>query len=309
MLSRELADSLEQLRLAPVKYSQRDKAFSLHINGQTVKKRGLTRVLHEVFPVPFSYDNNYNGEQQRRPTKRARRSPNDPVPTRTVWHRPKCRTASADTCKQATLACQLDDVEPDFGAAGFGPHFNRRHGMTVDQQLKDLVFHGYAGVCGLDPCVATLRDYLHSIGLCIVASQVPIYSPALDIATAFDLGCTDRATRTQFHLCEVKATTGSAADDEHYTRVRGRLKSSVARGTPLSFYVEHQLQLGVQECMIRETLSRPPDSSRVLRVSPNCVVDYKLSPWFSERAEKLLPALQRRSARRQQRGTTNKQKR
>jgi hypothetical protein len=288
MLSPELVFSLEKLRHAPIKYSPTDKVFSLHINGQNVKKRGLTRVLREVFPVPFSC----SGSRKRR-----RKSDNDPIPIRKIWHRSECKTESANCCKDATLACKIEGLADDFGSAGFGPHFNRRHGITVDEQLKSMVKNGLANVARsspLDPCVATLRDFLRVSGLCIVASQVPIYSADLDIATAFDIVCTDRATRSEMHLREVKATTSSAADDEHYTRVRGRLESSVARGTPLSYYVQHQLQLGVQENMIKEVLGRPPTSSSVLRISPNCVAEYPRSPWFEGRSAKLLPALRKR---------------
>jgi len=308
MISSQLTTSLRRLRDVPINYSEEKHAFVLRADdGTPVVKRGLTRVLREVFPVPLTRDDNDEDTHiipsSVQLTKRPRKSVNDPAPQRVVWNRTSCRTPSAESCRAATLGNQIDGVDAAFGAAGFGPNYNKRHGMLVDQQLKCMVQYGYDMLRHrdvlLDPCVATLRDYLHANQLSLVASQVPLYSSELDVATAFDVMCTDRATRTQLHLLEVKATTiGRSDNDRHYVRVRGRLHSSAARGTPLSFYVEHQLQLGVMDYMIRETLGVSPDSSRVLRVSQDCVCAYALTPWFNEKAKKLLPTIKRRGVKR-----------
>jgi hypothetical protein len=301
MLAPNLKQSLKQLRDVPVEYSEQHRGFVFsHSATDRAPKRGLTTVLREVFPVPMT-DRDESDTLTRKPAKRARRSTNDPQPRRTLWRRTNRRTPSAETCRDATLRANVDGVLATFGSEGFGPNFAVRHGKLVDQQLKYIVKHGYSAAHAaemlLDPCVATLRDYFVESGLAMIASQVPLYSTDLDIATALDVLCTDSATKSQLHLCEVKAATTDCADDANYVRVRGRLKSSVARGTPLSYYVEHQLQLGVMDHMIDETLRVRPNSSRVLRVSPNCVSVYELTPWFDATSKKLLPVIKRRAAR------------
>jgi len=309
MLSVELKQSLKQLRDVPVEYSEQHRGFVFSQSPtDRAPKRGLTKVLREVFPVPMA-DRDESDVCVRRPAKRARHSASDPPPRRTLWRRVKCRTPSAQTCRDATLRANVDGLLPTFGCEGFGPNFAVRHGKLVDQQLKYIVKHGYstahAAEMLLDPCVATLRDYFTENGLSMIASQVPLYSTELDIATALDVLCTDSSTKTQLHLCEVKAATTDCAEDASYVRVRGRLKSSVARGTPLSYYVEHQLQLGVMDHMIHETLHARPTSSRVLRVSPNCVSVYELTPWFDATSKKLLSVIKRRA----QRGAKRRAKR
>jgi hypothetical protein len=304
LISPELSTALKKLRASPIEYSESNKVFMLRTDATTrIPKRGLTTVLADVFPVPFVAKDESDTVQPK--TKKARRSAGDPKPEFNVWHRVKCRTPSALTCKEATLHNHVFGVTDAFGMKGFGPDFCKRHGMLVDQQLQYIVQNGYrmTSIVGmvLDPCVAALRDYFHENKLAPVASQVPLYSPELDIATALDVLCTDQATKSELHLCEVKSTTGNSADDDHYLRVRGRLVSSVARGTPLSFYVRHQMQLGVMDTMIHETLGRSPTSSAVLRVSPNCVRVYKLTPWFNERSKKLLPVIKRRGVKRAKR--------
>jgi len=304
MLSAELKHTLKRLRDVPIEYSEQHRGFVYsHTSTNREPKRGLTKVLREIIPVPL-------GGQ--RPAKRARAlNDTDPEPVRKVWRRTVCRTSCAASCKQATLHRHVDGVEPTFGLAGFGPHFSVRHGKLVDQQLKFLVRNGYGATLTadmlMDPCTATLRDYFHAHGLALIASQVPLYSADLEIATALDVLCTDSATRTEMHLFEIKSTTSDSSDDEMYTRVRGRLKSSVARGTPISFYVEHQLQLGVMDSMIRDTLEgRGPTSARVLRVSPNCVTEYPLTPWFNSTSKKLLSVIRRRAQRSVKRRAKNK---
>jgi hypothetical protein len=302
MLSPQLITNLKRLRDVPISYSNDKHAFVLRCaDGSDNTKRGLTRVLREIFPVPLTREDDEDDHVQStaQVTKKPRKSRNDPPPSRTVWNRCMCRTKSAESCRVATLNNCVAGVDSKFGIAGIGPNYNKRHGMLVDQQLRQMVEIGYAAMKQanviIDPCVATLRDYLNAQKLSLVASQVPLYSTELDVATAFDIMCTDIGTRKQLHLLEVKATAvGRSDNDRCYVRVRGRLQSSAARGTPLSFYVEHQLQLGVMDHMIRETLGCPPDSSSVIRVSQDCVCTYKLTPWFHEKSKKLLPTIKRR---------------
>lgn len=308
MLSAELKQSLKRLRDEPVEYSEQHRGFVLnHSDNHREPKRGLTTVLHEVFPVPLGVRDDTDA-----PQKRARCSSADPQPQRELWRRAKCRTPSADTCKTATLHEHVDGLAPTFGAGGFGRDFAVRHGKLVDQQLTYIVKNGMLLVRAtdmlVDPCAATLRDYFADSGLAMIASQVPLYSADLDVATALDVLCTDVATRSELHLCEIKSTTGDAGADDDYTRVRGRLRATAARGTPLSFYVGHQLQLGVMHEMIAATLGRPPTTSRLLRVSPNCVSVYRLTPWFAAKSQQLLPVIKRRAARGAKKRAKRKQK-
>lgn len=309
-ISEDLRRTLKRLRDAPIRYSSEKEAFVLRVDDKTrVTKRGLTRVLKQVFPVPQSRGGDLDEEDEAHPrtvdvNNKPRKSRNDPAPLRRLWWRRKTRLRCALDCKTSTLASSVDGMAPEAGRAGIGPMFNKRHGMLVDQQIRFLVEHGKhtAAACDLvvDPCVSTLWSYLHEQGLCIVATQVPLYSASLDIATALDVLCTDRATRTQLHLLEVKSTTFGADKDRSYVLARGRLTSSTARGTVLSYYVSHQLQLGVMTHMLQEMLGEQGKltSARVVRVSANCVSDYPLTPWFTERAKALLPAIQKRGVKR-----------
>lgn len=296
MLSADLTNKLKRLRDHPIEFSPENGRFELRLNAtQTVPKNGITRVLRKVFPVPRA---NSDDEDAVQPTKKARRSSNDPVPKLDIWHRTKPLTASMPTCKDATLSYRVKWLEPSFGAAGYGPNFNKKHGIVVDEQLKLFVARGRKALeathC-VDPCVATLLDHLRERNYSLVASQMPVYSADLDMATAFDIVFTDRATRDELHLGEVKATLRLAADDASYLRVRGRLTSSKARGTPLSDYAQHQLQLWMTDRMVKSMLDGSgPKSSRVLRVSANCVRTYELHPYFESRADKLLPVLKKR---------------
>lgn len=312
MLSTELKQTLKRLRDVPVEYSEQFNGFVYnHSSNHREPKRGLTVVLAELFPVPLV--DRDDTDVIARPSKRARPTP-DPTPVCTVWRRPSCRTASAETCRVATLHTHVDGLAPSYGASGIGPNFDKRHGKLVDQQVSYIVRYGYstARTVGmlLDPCTATLRDFFAAHGLAPIGAQVPLYSADLDVATAADVLCTDVATRRELHLFEVKSTTGDSAADANYTRVRGRVKSSAARGTPLSHYVRHQMQLGVMDVMIRETLGDGTalTSSRVLRVSPNCVSVYELTPWFTAASKKLLPVIRRRAARVAKRRQKRKQK-
>jgi len=299
----------DALRAVPIEFDPAKEHFVL-TDGTTTSVPGLTRALRSAFPVPAG--------KLRRSRSSARRSRTDPVPGAVVWHAASAEARAllrraARSCTHAALNCQLERLANSDGAAGYGAAFNKRHGILVDEQLQYYTAHGRAALFadqdalpaaervpllrgGVDPCVATLLAYLDAHDLAAVAAQVPLYSPQMRLATAFDLLVTDRATRTQVHLVELKASAALRTDDAAYVALRGRLRGTVARGTPLSYYSQHQLQLWCMHHMLRAAHGVAPDNAHVLRVCAGTVYAYALNQYYHERAAKLVPAVRRRGA-------------
>lgn len=324
----ELSARLRALRIAlravPIEFDPAKEHFVLrdpdNADGAPQSVPGLTGALRRAFPVPSG--------KLRRSRTAARRSRTDPVPNAAVWHAVSDSACAllrraARSCAHAAINCELARLANSDGAAGFGPAFNKRHGIVVDEQLQYYATHGRAALFadqdalpeakrvpllrgGVDPCVATLIAYLDAKGLAAVAAQVPLYSPQMRLATAFDLLVTDRATRDEVHLVELKATATVRTDDASYVALRGRLRGTVARGTPLSYYSQHQLQLWTMHHMMRAAHGVAPDNAHVLRVCAGTVYAYALNEYYHERAAKLVPAIRRRGApaRKRKRGMT-----
>lgn len=281
--------ALHALALAPIEFSPDDECYVLPGIG---KKRGLTKILNALIPVP-------HGElDDEVPTKKARRSKNDPKPDRRVWR------ATPDTnrylrravaqCRDAVGGCQLDQFGDDEGRAGIGAAYHKRHGSLVDEQIKLRVAHGSAALDardsgamrgGLDPCTATLLDFVAARGRRIVAAQVPLYSKEMDVATAFDI-MTDDGTVYEIKSNAVATPDAIARSDKSYETPRARLTRTALRGAPCSQYTRGQVQLYVTCAMIAEMTGWQPPGAAVLRVSPGVVREYPLNAWFKERADK-----------------------
>lgn len=308
--------ALRKIAEAPIQFSPRDRCFTL--DGR--RKRGLTKIIEEVMPIPrgdletpaatvtaAALGRRATDSRSDAPnpvTKRARRSKNDPEPSPVVWrngpetaHFIKQAVAS---CRDAVERCELEgDDEPNANKS-----FNVRHGRLVDEQIKLRVVHGHkvfqsreygAMKGGLDPCTATLFDFLRAKKQRIVASQAPLYSATMDCATAFDVITQDES------LYEIKSTTvvGQQAierSDKNYETPRSRVQNTALRGTPCSQYSAGQVQLHVTAEMIKETTDgwQPVDAA-VLRVSPSVVRIYALNPWFQSRATRFSRAIAQRT--------------
>jgi hypothetical protein len=270
-ISPVLRTALETLRNSPVEFSTESKCFVLRAaeNNKT-RKRGLTTLLANLLPVPV-------GASQ--PTKRARRSRTGPEPDAIEWEHPRNAGSRLLSVAKKCLACN-----------------DRVHGTLVDTQLKIYTKRGWLGLCKelgsaqkVDPCVATLLDYLsHEMHMRPIASQMPIYSAEMDVATALDLLVTDDETLSKLHLIEVKSSVRNTSDN--YERLRGRLARTTLRGTPLSYYSRHQVQLWTMQQMLAE-MRVPIASASVMRVSPGFVFQYPLNPWYKTRSKRFICAI------------------
>lgn len=293
------------LAATPIMYSPADACYVIPQPGNKPpsRKRGLTKILGSIMPVPHG-----EPEPNDPPPKKARRSKLDPVPKARIWkHTDRASrtyiSKAAVTCRDATTVCSLPHLDEDVGRAGIGKAYNTRHGSLVDQQLKLRVTHGREAMIdrthgcmrgGLDPCTATLLDFLQSRNQRIVATQVPLYSAEMDVATSFDIMVDDGT------VYEIKSTTVTGADavargDKSYETPRARLTRTALRGTPCSQYCLGQLQLYITCAIITETTGFSPPSAAVLRVSPGIVRQYDLNPWFKTRADRFRRAIAQRT--------------
>jgi len=188
------------------------------------------------------------------------------------------------------------------GRSGIGQAYHKRHGVWVDESIKVYVAGGsktliaFSSDVGIEPCAATLLDFIAASGYRIVACQVPIYSTVMGVATSIDIICTDVATSTEFYIFEVKSTAVVSKEavergDAAFEQLRGRLKSTTLRGMILSQYGASQVQAWTQMSIVKEITSMTPTGVSVLRVSPGIVREYPLNIYYKDRAEKLARAI------------------
>jgi hypothetical protein len=266
-------------------------------------KRGLTKILAQLVPVPFDkLDSDELAAIEAR-TRRPRRSRNDPAPEPLIANYAGETMARCSTCKRAR-----EWLAQASGGSGIAerlsaePHADKAHGIIVDYQLQMYVRAGsraafFQSCAVVDPCVGTLIEHFDARGWAIVATQMPLYASAMDVATAFDVVATDRATRQQIILCEVKATRGGQTVDEltrnnlQYERLRGRLQRTTLRGVPLSYYSRHQLQLFCMLEMVRLQHGFTFDSAVILRLSPGVVRQYDLNDYYRDRSAQIVRAI------------------
>jgi len=151
------------------------------------------------------------------------------------------------------------------------------HGHIVD---TDICRHVQSGRPVRDPCSRRLLEYVRTVlGWLPVAAQVPVYSPALGVATAIDLVCTDAATRTKLYVVEVKSTRQRAASramlDACYRTSAGvagggkRTTDPWVRQLAMSQYMQHQLQLWAMAHVVQQEMGIAIDQAVVLRTTRN----------------------------------------
>ncbi len=270
-------------------------------------KRGLTKILAQLVPVPFDrLDSDELAAAEAR-TRRPRHSRNDPTPNPAIAHYAGSTMARCGTCKTAhewlTSAASASSIRQRLAAE---THADKAHGIVVDYQLALYTgsrnreeFFQRAGV--VDPCVGTLIEHFDARGWAILAAQVPLYASAMDVATAFDVVATDRATCSQLILIEVKATRGGGGDFERnnlqYERLRGRLARTTLRGIPLSYYSRHQLQLFCMLEMVRLEHGFTFDRAIVARLSAGTVREYALNAYYADRAAAIVRAIAQKTGR------------
>jgi len=293
-LSSELREKLARLRGAPVAFDSVRQCF---VDARSnVRKRGLTRVLAQLLPVPFD---KLDDETEAALTRRARTSKYDPATHVETRHFDRGATLQrCGSCAGALrfLRASALSVAPRLRAER---NDDKAHGVAVDYQLSLYVRRGRSALfdaCGafVDPCVGTVLEQCDAMGWALVATQVPVYSAAMDVATAIDLLATDRATRRQLFLIELKASRGRdavARANMQYERLRGRLQRTTLRGFPLSYYSRHQVQLFCMDEMVRSAHDFGFDDALVLRVAPGVARLYRLNPYYGERAKRIVRAI------------------
>lgn len=292
-LNGELRTKLAQLRAAPITFDTARQCFT---NAGGARKRGLTRVLAQLLPVPFD---KLDDETEAALTRRARKSKYDPathVETRRFETGATLRRCGSCDATLRFLRASKLSVAARLRAESNG---DKAHGVAVDYQLSLYVRRGRRALfeaCGafVDPCVGTVLEQCDAMGWALVATQVPVYSAAMDIATAIDLLATDRATRTKLFLIELKASRGRdavARANMQYERLRGRLQRTTLRGFPLSYYSRHQMQLFCMDEMVRSAHNFGFDDALVMRVAPGVARLYRLNPYYCERAKRIVRAI------------------
>ena len=244
------------------------------VNGK--RMTGLTKRIARILPVP-----KHNARQC--PSCRRKRSRAKLVHACGVTMH-SSRSKKARRALAPIGAARRDDrLARCMGASA------RAHGSIVDRQLTALA----AGtrVAPLDGCTASLLAYIHRRGWVLLATQLPMYSPTLGIATAIDLVCTDAATRTQCIVCEVKATRthgldSQLTDETCYTAARTTIDAF-----PASYYIQHQLQLFSMWYALHVEARVPVHAALVLRASPGGVDVYPLPSAWKRQPQPVLDLL------------------
>jgi len=285
----ELRDKLDKLRSIGVKFDSSAQCF---VVGRH-KKRGLTKFLRQLVPVPRSARLSACVGSSAESTGVEASFCGSAVLQRCGYCKSAVKAARAAT--ETALAQRLAKER----------NVDKAHGLVIDYQIELLVRYGrrrlFELVSVVDPCVGTLIEQLDALQWSVVATQVPIYQPSTDVATAIDLLATDKRTRRQLHLIEIKASSAarqSADNRSNYERVRGRLSRSILSGLPQSYYAQHQLQLLVMEQTVVEQCDFRFDSACVLRLSPGMAVRYPLAEQFRQRANHIQTALAIKTGRR-----------
>lgn len=257
------------------------------------KKRGLTKMLSRMVPVPQQS----GGACEPIKGKRMARFTGK-VMTRCGT----CKGAMACVRKlpNALSARVLRDRDSD-----------RVHGSVVDYQLGIYAGQGRAALfaqCAVvDPCVGALIEHLDAEQLVAFASQIPVHSAQLGCATAIDLLVTDRATRTRVVLLEVKATRAMTAESvREYEATHGVMTRGAMKGLALSYYARHQSQLLCMDQMLRRQFGISADEACVMRLAPGVVYTYPLAADIAARGDALFSAIERNMRRRALRRSSKK---
>ncbi len=158
----------------------------------------------------------------------------------------------------------------------------REHGRAVDAAVTRFVREP-ASLRSADPCAVTLLMHVcNTLHLTPIATQVPVYSPRLRLATAIDLVAIDGAGH--LFIIEIKASrmhgARSPPDVLHacYTYEAPRKRSKSLPHIPLSVYWQHQLQLWAMATTVRDEHGLALGGALVLRTTPTHAFEY----WLDE---------------------------
>jgi hypothetical protein len=347
--SLELLRKLALLGQSPVRFDGESGAFVDKATG--VRRRGLTRLLAQLVPVPNDTLDSAEVAAAESRSLKPRRSKYDPAPEpllssysgELVSRCASCSEAHRYMAQNAPSTSVRDRLAAEI-------HPDIAHGLVVDAQLELYVRCGsrsafFRQCAVVDPCVGTLLAHFDASGISIVATQLPLYSATMGVATQFDIVLTDRATRTRLILGEIKATRGAALSRRalvssggggggtrttgalaaltaanqasvaaaaalnrgnlQYERLRGRLTRTTLRGMPLSYYSRHQIQLFCMLDMVQTTQGFTFDEAAVFRVSPGVVRTYPLNPYYVERAATIVRAIAAKSGVKRKRGSSS----
>lgn len=280
-LSRELRAKMRLLQQSPVRFDAARRCFVDVPSGK--KKRGLTKMLSRMVPVPQQTGGEaaavVEGKRTGRFTGRV--------------------MARCGTCKGAMRATV--DLLPE--RARREKNSDRVHGSVVDWQLAIYAGQGRSALfeqCAVvDPCVGALIEQLDSENLVAFASQTPVHCARLGCATAVDLLVTDRATRSRMLLLEVKSTRSMTTESvREYEATHGIMTGGAMKGLALSYYARHQTQLLCMQQMLERQFNITVDEARLVRLAPGVVHIYPLATHIAARADALFAAIERNMRRR-----------
>jgi len=286
-LTKELRAKLRKLRGGGARFDKSAACFTSEraSDGSWRKLHGLTKTLASLVPVPRVFA----GAGASRRTLNGPAARYAPADAASECANFSGRTmARCGTCRAAVRAAR--EQRPELAREGAA----KVHGIVVDEQLTAYIGGGRRALFAhgvVDPCVGTLLEFFDRRGWALVASQVPLMSASMNVATACDLLATDRATRRALHLIEIK--TAFAQDDtlHNYEERRGYLTRSDLRGMPLSFYARHQTQLCCMRHAALESSGVEFDSALLVRVSPGVVRAYELHDWWRRRSARIANAV------------------
>lgn len=319
--SDSLRAKLAALQESPVRFDREHGTFVDRISGE--RRRPLTRLLARLVPVPNDTLDSAEIARAENRSVKARRSRHDPAPNAVMSMYAGSLVQQCGSCSDAHryMATSAPSISARERLAA-EIHPDIAHGLVVDAQLEMYLRcrsrRDFFLTCAkVDPCVGTLIEHFDSAGLCVVATQLALYSAPMGVATQFDIVLTDRATRSKLVLGEIKATRGAAAtsgaaalerNNLQYERLRGRLTRTALRGMPLSYYSRHQIQLFCMLDMVRTTQGFTFDEAAVFRVSPGVVRTYGLNEYYLERASAIVRAISAKTGvnRKRKRGVSSK---
>lgn len=240
-------------------------------------ERGLTRAVARIVPLAadhtcFSCRRTSAPSFRRRdvrPTKRKR------VANAT---RDRRRMESATFVRLGTDGAERLP-QADFVCVGGD---DKAHGTYVDEQVGTHVRAPSTRPCTRDPCVLNVLLFLQRKDWIAVAAQVPL--EAASFTTAIDLLVTDRATRTECIVVEIKASRHKASS-AHACYENIEAGASETCPWPHSRYVRDQLQLiGMLLALRKQDVTC---TGLVLRTTPDSIVEYPVQEQMVDTAATL----------------------
>jgi len=222
------------------------------------RQRGLTRLLATEFPV--SHERAKCPGCQRKKRSRSMR-------TRCGLNQPgaSSRKRKLPSGKHA-LSTNVAGVSSCHGQS------DADHGSQIDDELT-AIFNGEE-LETMDPCTLSLLNLFERKKWTMVATQLPIYIPLFECATAIDVLLRDE--HGALVLCEVKTTkhpgTDPAVAKQCYT-----FSTTSKRGLLCSWYHRNQLQLYAMLDALHQTGAEVPHAC-VVRTTPSYAEIYPHNP-------------------------------